>query len=91
MATHANQLTLRGLDPRVLAEIERLAEARGISLNKAALILLERGAGVQKVGAQARKIGSNLDRFVGIWPPAEASNFLRSIQSLDQVADELWK
>lgn len=90
MARHQNQLTLRDLDPRVLAEIHRLAEAEGLSVNRAAAKILKLGAGIQDAPA-SRNIGAAVDRFVGRLSKAEAEKLSHSLRSLEQVDDELWK
>lgn len=85
-----DQLTLRGLDPRVQQEIRALARREGISLNKAALRLLERGAGV--AGREpSDRIGPALDHLIGTWSDAEAEAFVGSIRACEQIEDELWK
>jgi hypothetical protein len=88
---HSSQLTLRGVDPRVLAEIRRVARQKGISLNKAALSILARGSGVGEPAEPSRRIGPALDRFIGSWTATQAREFSRSLRSLEQVDDELWK
>ncbi|HVJ20179.1 MAG TPA: hypothetical protein VM686_32415 [Polyangiaceae bacterium] len=91
MARRTNQLTLRGLEPQVLGEIQRVARAKGVSMNKAALGLLKRGAGIDEPAEASRCIGPAVDRFVGTWTTAQARAFSQSIGSLEQVDDELWK
>lgn len=91
MAPHINQLTVRGLDPRVLAEIRKLARAQGISMNKAALSLLTRGAGLELPPTNERQIGQSVDRFVGTWSAAEARDFDRSTRSLEHLDEDFWK
>lgn len=90
MSRHANQITLRGLEPRLLAEVERLARSKGVSLNKAVLSILQQGAGIDEPSG-AKRIGKAVDRFVGSWTKAEARQFSKSIKSLEQVDEELWK
>jgi len=87
---HSNQLTLRDLDPRVLVEIHRLAQAEGLSINKAAAKILKLGAGIRDA-ASPRIIGQAVDRFVGSLSKAEAQKLSSSLRSLEQVDDELWK
>jgi hypothetical protein len=84
-----DQLTLRGLDPRVQREIRALAKREGISLNRAALRLLEKGAGIGQPDA-ADCIGSSLDHLIGTWTDQDARAFLESIQSCEQIDAELW-
>ena len=85
---HANQLTLRGLHPKVERELRELARREGLSLNQAALRLLEKATGV--VATQDDRIGNSLDRFIGTWTNDEAEAFLGSIQSCEQIDPELW-
>jgi hypothetical protein len=91
VATHTTQLTLRGLDPRVAAEIRRVARDRDISLNKAALSILKRGAGIEEQPEATNRIGNALDRFIGTWTTADAREFTRSLRSLERVDEDLWK
>lgn len=90
MARRANQLTVRDLDPRVLAEIERVARSEGLSLNKAAAKMLKAGAGLSDA-RPARCIGSAVDRFVGSLSAAESRKMARSLAALERVDHELWK
>jgi hypothetical protein len=90
MPRHTNQLTLRDLDPRVLAEIERVARVEGLSINKAAAKILKIGAGIQ-AAPESRCIGAAVDRFVGSLSATEASKLRQSLRVLEQVDDELWK
>ena len=66
MPLEMSQLTVRGLDKRLLHAIRDLAKRERISLNKAALRLLERGAGVAPPTADNR-IGRSLDHHFGTW------------------------
>jgi len=90
MARHTNQVTLRDLDPRVLAEIERVARVEGLSINKAAAKILKIGAGID-AAPESRRIGAAVDRFVGKLSAVEARKVMRSLRVLEQVDDELWK
>ena len=88
--TQQSQLTLRGLDPRLQREIRDLARREKISLNKAAVRLLEKGAGLGSSEASDR-IGHSLDHFIGTWTHDEAEELLESIQSCEQIDAELWR
>ncbi len=90
MARQSNQLTLRDLDPRIFAEIERVARVEGLSINKAAAKILKAGAGIHDAVAPPR-IGAAVDRFVGRLSAAEARSLSKSFSALEQVDDELWK
>ena len=87
--SQTQHLTLRGLDPRLEKEVRALARRERISLNKAALRLLEKGAGL---GARPDdRIGTSLDHLIGTWKPKEAEEFLDSIRSCEQFDPELWE
>jgi hypothetical protein len=77
------------MDPRLLAEVTRLARAEGLSLNQAALRLLRKAAGL--VEAKERHIvGDALLPWIGTWSRKEADEILASIQSCEQVDPEMW-
>lgn len=90
MSRHTNQVTLRDLDPRILAEIERVARVEGLSINKAAAKILKIGAGIEDA-PESRCIGAAVDRFVGKLSAPEARKIMQSLRVLEQVDDELWK
>ncbi len=92
------QLTLRGFDPELERRLRKLARERSLSLNRAALLLMRRGAGLATTtehsadlteGTQA--IGPALDRFIGVWSDDEERAFLRSIEALERVDPDLWE
>jgi hypothetical protein len=84
------QVTIRGLAPEVAAAIRRISRDEGISMNKAALKLLSRGANLDRA-PESRVIGHDLDHLFGTWTEADAAAFLRSIQSCEQVDEDFWK
>lgn len=91
------QLTLRGFDEALRLRLEELARKHSISLNKAALLLMRRGAGLAATGlsldptvGSVPPIGGGLDRFIGVWSAAEERDFLESIASSRQLDPELW-
>ena len=90
MIHEMSQFTLRGLDKRAQQQIRELARRERISLNKAAVRLLERAAGVAPAKPSDR-IGSSLDHLIGTWTAAEAKAFLESVQSCEQIDEELWR
>jgi hypothetical protein len=85
-----NQLTLRGFDERLGRRIRELARKHDTSLNRAALMLLRRGAGLEDPARSAGRVGNSLDSFVGVWSEAEEREFLQSISALEQIDPELW-
>lgn len=86
-----NQLTIRGFGDDLRREIEALARERGISLNRAAVLLIRRGAGLDDDQARANVIGDSLDEFIGSWTVEDEAAFLGSIGATEQVDHELWR
>jgi len=85
-----NQLTIRGFDSRLERRLRELAREREISLNKAALVLLRRGAGLEDSSGATGKVGDSLDSFVGVWSESEERDFLESLSALEQIDPGLW-
>ena len=84
------QLTVRGLEPELERRLRRTAQAKGISLNKAALDLMRRGAGIQPEGLQSNIIGDGLDAFMGSWSDADEEEVLEAVRVFEVVDQELW-
>lgn len=85
------QLTLRGFDPRLERCLRELARERQISLNRAALLLMRRGAGLAGPVGIAGTVGTALDSFVGVWSREQESELLEAIGPLDQIDEDLWR
>jgi hypothetical protein len=86
-----NQFTVRGLDGETQARLRDLAGRRRVSLNKAAVMLIRRGAGLRADDQGPETVGDSLDAFVGSWSPRQEKEFLRSIRDTEQVDRELWR
>jgi hypothetical protein len=86
-----DQLTVRGVDARLAAEIRRIARIEGISLNRAALRLLAKGAGFVEPKAEPPVIGTSLDHLFGTWSQSQADDMLESIRSCEQIDRDFWR
>lgn len=86
------QLTIRGFDPRLEKRLRELARERRTSLNRAALELMRRGAGLTDIrdSTDSGAIGPALDSFIGTWSAEDEAEFLRAIEPLEQIDPELW-
>ena len=84
------QLTIRGFDDELEERLRQLARDREISLNRAALLLMRRGAGIPGPPEASRGVGTSLDSFIGVWSEDDEADFLRSIEPLEQIDPELW-
>ena len=87
-----NQLTIRGFDDELREHIRKLAEREGLSLNRAALKLLRRGAGLSDGRYGENKIGSALDHFFGIMSKEEADELDAIIEEeFEKIDESMWK
>lgn len=85
----ANQLTLRGFDPALERELHDVAAKRGISLNKAALLLMRRGAGIAEAGPGM--VTAALSKYAGSWGAADERKFRKTTADFDQVDEAFWR
>lgn len=86
-----DQLSIRGFDKELVRRIRALARREGISLNRAAIQILRRGAGLVDPPASAATVGDALDGFIGSWSAADERAVLDSIATVAQVDAELWR
>jgi len=86
-----NRLSLRGFDKELERRIRELARRERLSLNKAALLLLRRGAGLDESVDSLPTVGNALDQFIGRWSAADERRVLEGIASCEMVDEALWK
>lgn len=86
-----DQLSLRGFDKELERRLKEIAKREGVSLNKAALMLLKKGAGLNETGSSGTVIGSALDRFIGRWSENDEKRLIESIASCEAVDEAFWK
>ena len=84
-----NQLTIRGFDDELTRRIRQLAAREGISLNRAVLRLLRRGAGLGHHKDSDDTVGSSLDHLIGTWTSEEAAEMDRALQDLSHVDEAI--
>ncbi|MDE0192160.1 MAG: hypothetical protein OXQ90_12455 [Gammaproteobacteria bacterium] len=84
-----NQLTIRGFDDELADYIRRLARREGISLNRAVMRLVRRGANLDDPDADV--IGSSLDHLMGTWTVDEADAIDRALQDFSVIDEAMWK
>jgi hypothetical protein len=65
-------LSLRGFDPELEKEIREIARKQGISLNRAAICLLRKGAGLAESDKTKDVVGNSLDHLIGEWSEKES-------------------
>ena len=84
-----DQLTIRSIDAKLRAALDREAERRGLSLNKTLLALLAERLGL--AGSSSPADYDDLDELAGTWSKSEASRFDASIRAQRQVDAKLWR
>lgn len=84
------QLTVRGLGDELVRAIRRLANRDGTSLNRAAVKLMRRGAGLDD-GQGADAVGSSLDHLIGTWSDAEADEFEQALRDFETIDAGMWE
>ncbi|HEY3128093.1 MAG TPA: hypothetical protein VGL91_01430 [Acidobacteriota bacterium] len=85
------QLTLRGFEKELEHEIRKLARRRGISLNRAAVELLRRGAGLANSDAKTDVVGNSLDALIGTWSERDERDFLKTVSVFEEIDKRFWR
>ncbi|MBI5142812.1 MAG: hypothetical protein HZA20_11590 [Nitrospirae bacterium] len=86
------QITLRGIPEEIESIARKEADGMGVSLNKALLMLLRKGAARQ--ASADVKISAPKGRFKafsGLWSEDEAADFDASLREQRSVDAEIWK
>jgi hypothetical protein len=86
-ARPARPISLRNLPAPVAPAIRRRAKERGLSLNRAAISLLEDALGGKKERSRVRH--TDLDHLAGAWPIEEARRFGKALKEQRKVDPEL--
>ena len=84
------QLTIRGLTPELERNLRAEARQRYTSLNRTALYLLSKGAGLSDDDSPDC-VGDALDGFIGSWSPKEAQQFDEAVAVFDTVDQAFWQ
>src|SRR5512143_1872991 len=88
MTRSTRQLTVR-LDAELARAVAEAARGEGASLNRAAIALMRKGAGLGT--ERPSGIGDALDAVLGRWSAAEAAEFDRAVAPLERIDSELWE
>jgi len=84
------QLTVRGFSLELERRLRWEARRSHTSLNRAALHLLTKGAGLSDEG-EMDVVGDSLNRFIGSWSDSEAEAFNDAVSELDTIDEAFWK
>ncbi len=83
------RLPLRISDKHLERHLRAVARREGVSLKRAALILMRKGAGLTMEG-ESSPIGTALDRFIGSWSEENEQEVLASITACEAIDPSLW-
>ncbi len=84
------QLTIRIADPELERRLEQLARAEGLSLNRTALKVLRKGAGLEARRAEPG-IGDGLDAFFGTWSEEQAKALGEAVEIFERIDPAFWR
>lgn len=70
--------------------MRRLAAEHQIALNRAALALMRRGAGLGERRDPPDRVGSALDTFIGVWSDEDESELRRALEPFEQIDPGFW-
>lgn len=80
----SKQITVRGVDPELSKRLERMAKARGTSVNAAILRVLEDAVGLDVAARRAR-----LSRYT-TWSDEDLRDFANALAAQRVVDAKLW-
>jgi hypothetical protein len=83
-------MSIRGLDPKVLARLKRQAEREGSSLNSLMLRLVQ-GDTAAHARDKAQQTYDDLDALAGTWSAQQARQFELATAPFSEVDPTLWK
>lgn len=83
------QLTIRGIPDQVDKEIKKESRKMGVSLNKAAIALLQKS--VSGLSVKRPRLHHDLDKLAGKWSKAEAREFDQILGNQRRIDEELWR
>ncbi len=90
MAIILKNMTIRGLDPQLAAELKKEAKREGKSVNQTALEALRKQFGLHKP-RRFTEVHRDLDHLFGSWDEDEFVRIQQKIDSQRSIDSELWQ
>jgi hypothetical protein len=86
------QITLRGIPDDIETIAQKESKGKGMSLNKAFLSLLRKGAEQQESASRVKRsrTKSEFSQFLGLWREDEAAVFDKSLGEQREIDTGLW-
>ena len=85
------QITLRGIPEKVKKAVQKEAERKGLSLNRAFISLLERTVSGTVREKKKKVLHHDLDHLAGLWSREESAAFDKYLGLQRKVDEDLWK
>jgi len=79
------QITIRSIPDEVKRTVQKEAERKGVSLNRAIISLLERAVRTKAPEKKKRVLYHDLDHLAGLWSREEAAEFDRNLKAQRKV------
>ena len=79
------QITIRGIEPKIEQEIRRIAKGSRKSINQVIKEI------IHKEFKNPESTASSLKQLAGGWSRKDASEFELSIKSCEQIDEDMWK
>ena len=83
------QITLRGVDPEIEHKILKMARESGKALNRVILDIIYIHTGHRN--KEKKSPADSLRNLAGGWNEKDASEFLESIKSCEQIDEKMWR
>lgn len=82
-------ITIRGIDNRLQAELEKKAAKEEMSINKTILSLLKKALGIEdKVNFPTY---NDLDHLAGTWSEKDEREFNMATEQFNKIDEDIWK
>lgn len=85
------QYTIRGIDKDLDRAVRETAAKYEISVNKAVVGLLKKGAGLETPGSTKGPPYHDMDDLAGSLSREEAAKMLKAIKDMRRIEPDLWK
>lgn len=85
-----NQQSIRGFDEELERRIREVAKKRHLSLNKAAILLLRRGTGLDETHQSKGIVGDSLNEHIESWPAGDEAELLANAEAFERIDEGLW-
>ncbi len=82
------QWTVRDVPPELDQRVREVAKAKGLSLNKAVIRVVEEALGGEKIPSRKKR---DLSKFVGTIRGEDAKGFLNALKDFEKIDWEAWK